>query len=81
MTGQEETASGCTRGGLDWMLGKNLFTESIGTGYPGKWLRHHPWRCFKDLLTWRLGTWFSGGLGSVCFMVGLDDLKGLFQPK
>ena len=30
---------------------------------------------------WHLGTWFSGGLGSVRFMVGLDDLKGLFQPK
>ncbi|KAK4828039.1 hypothetical protein QYF61_022816 [Mycteria americana] len=27
-----------------------------------------------------LGTWCSGGLGSVRFMVGLDDLKGLFQP-
>ena len=25
--------------------------------------------------------WFSSGLGSVRFMVGLDDLKGLFQPK
>ncbi|KAK4832564.1 hypothetical protein QYF61_024064 [Mycteria americana] len=30
---------------------------------------------------WCSGTWFSGGLGSVGFMVGLDDLKGLFQPK
>ena len=30
---------------------------------------------------WCLGTWFSGGLGSVTFKVGLDDLKGLFQPK
>ena len=30
---------------------------------------------------WHLGTWFSGGLGSVRFMVGLDDLKGLFQSK
>ena len=30
---------------------------------------------------WRLGTWFSGGLGSVRFTVGLNDLKGLFQPK
>jgi len=29
---------------------------------------------------WRLGTWFSGGLGSVRLTVGLD-LKGLFQPK
>ncbi|KAK4821772.1 hypothetical protein QYF61_000833 [Mycteria americana] len=27
-----------------------------------------------------LGTWYSGGLGSVRFMVGLDDVKGLFQP-
>jgi len=30
---------------------------------------------------WHLGTWFSGGLGSVRFMVGLNDLKGFFQPK
>ena len=28
-----------------------------------------------------LGTWFSGGVGSVRFAVGLDDLKGLFKPK
>ncbi|KAK4829102.1 LOW QUALITY PROTEIN: hypothetical protein QYF61_002053 [Mycteria americana] len=40
----------------------NFFTEKVastGTGCPGKWLSHHPWR----------------------LMVGLDDLKGLFQPK
>jgi len=30
---------------------------------------------------WHLETWFSGGLGSVRVMVGLDDLKGLFQLK
>ena len=30
---------------------------------------------------WCLGTWFSGGLGSARLKVGLDDLKGLFQPK
>ena len=30
---------------------------------------------------WCLGTWFSGGLGSAGLTVGLDDLKGLFQPK
>jgi len=30
---------------------------------------------------WCLGTWFGNGLGSVRFMVGPDDLKGLFQPK
>ena len=30
---------------------------------------------------WCLGTWFSGGCGSFRLRVGLDDLKGLFQPK
>ena len=30
---------------------------------------------------WCLGTWFSGGLGGVRLTVGLDDLKGPFQPK
>ncbi|KAK4817440.1 hypothetical protein QYF61_014516 [Mycteria americana] len=35
---------------------------------------------FKDVWMRCLGTWYSGGLGSVRFMVGLDDLKGLFQP-
>jgi len=28
---------------------------------------------------WCAGTWFSGGLGSVKFMVELDDLKGVSQ--
>jgi len=27
------------------------------------------------------GTWFSVGLGSAGLMVGIDDVKGLFQPK
>ncbi|KAK4823687.1 hypothetical protein QYF61_005753 [Mycteria americana] len=35
---------------------------------------------FKGRLVRCLGTWCSGGLGSVRFTVGLDDLKGLFQP-
>ena len=30
---------------------------------------------------WCLETWFSGRLGSVRLPVGLDGLKGLFQPK
>lgn len=30
---------------------------------------------------WCLRTWFSCGPGSVRLLVGLDDLKGLFQPK
>lgn len=28
-----------------------------------------------------LGMWLSGGLGHVRLMVGLNDLKGSFQPK
>jgi len=35
-------------------------------------------RCEDVLLR---DTLFSGGLASVRFMVGLDDLKGLSQPK
>jgi len=23
--------------------------SGIGTGCPGKWLSHHPWRCSKDV--------------------------------
>lgn len=30
---------------------------------------------------WHCGTWFSGTLGNVWFMVWLDDLKCLLQPK
>ncbi|KAK4825476.1 hypothetical protein QYF61_027631 [Mycteria americana] len=45
-------ASSCARGGLDWILGKPSSLKglsSIGTGCPGKWLSHHPWRYLKDL--------------------------------
>lgn len=30
---------------------------------------------------WDLGTWFSGGLDHAALMVGLSDLRHLFQPK
>jgi len=32
-------------------------------------------------MMWYLRTWFNSGLGSVRFVVGLNDRKGLFQPK
>ncbi|KAK4830328.1 hypothetical protein QYF61_010092 [Mycteria americana] len=56
--------------------------SSIGTGCPGKWLSRHPWKYLKDVWMRCLGTWYSGGLGSVRFTVGLDDLKGcpLLRP-
>lgn len=30
---------------------------------------------------WHLGTWSTGGLRSAALIVGLDNLKGPFQPK
>jgi len=39
------------------------------------------WGYLKDVQMWYLGIWFSGGLGSVRLMVGLNDLKGPFQSK
>jgi len=47
-----QTTSSCTRGGLDWILGKMFSLKglsSIGTGCPGKRLSHHPWRCLKGV--------------------------------
>ena len=75
-------ASSCIRGGLDWILGKiSLLKEwsGIGTGCPGKWWSHHPWRGSKTVWMWHFKTWFNryGGDG---LTVGLDDLRGLFQP-
>jgi len=37
--------------------------------------------CRSDVQVWHLVTWFSGGLGSIRFTVGLDNLQGLFQIK
>lgn len=34
----------------------------------------------KTVWVWHLGTWLRGGLGSCGGAVGLDDLKGVFQP-
>ena len=36
---------------------------------------------FRRLVNGALGTWFSDGLGGAGLTVGLDDLKGLLQPK
>lgn len=36
---------------------------------------------FKGCLDVDLGIWFSGGLGGAGLMVGLDDLRGIFQHK
>jgi len=44
---EEETASSCSRGDLDLILGKISSLKglsSIGIGCPGKSWSHHPWR-------------------------------------
>ena len=49
---QEETASNCIRGSLDWILGKTSSLEAwsgIGTGCPERWWSHRPWRCSKNV--------------------------------
>jgi len=75
-------ASSCIRGGSDWILGKISSLQEwsgIGPGCPGQWWSPHPWRGSKNVWMWHFGTWFSrrGGVG---VMVGLGDLRGLFQP-
>jgi len=72
-------ASSCVRGGFDWLLAKFYLLEEwsgIGIGCPGRWLSHHPWNVQK---TCRCGTSTYGFVGMVV-MVGLDDLRDLFQP-
>lgn len=42
---------------------------------------HSPWTYIKDMWIWHFRARLSGGLGRTGLMVGLKDLKGLFQPK
>lgn len=41
---------------------------------------HHPWRCSRGIWICCWAMCFEGTVGSVGLIVGLDDLKGLFQP-
>jgi len=76
-------ASRCTRGGSDWILGKMSSLKEwsdTGPGCPGQCWSPHPWRGSKTVWMWHFGTWFSRH-GGDWFTVGLDDLRGLFQPS
>jgi len=33
--------------------------KGIGTGCPGRWWSHHPWRGSKNVYVWHFGAWFS----------------------
>lgn len=39
------------------------------------------WKCSKKVWIWHLGTLFTGEHGDAGLMVGLNDHRGLFQPK
>ena len=73
--GWEGIALSCTRGGSGLVLGKTSQKEwwGIGTGCPGRWWSHCPWRCSRNVL-------MSVGSIDDRWRVGLDDLRGLFQP-
>lgn len=51
--------------------------QSCGTTIPGSVQKV----CRYTQHTQHLGTWFSGGLDSAGLMVGLSNLRGLFQLK
>lgn len=54
-------------------------SSSAGTGSLGKWLIHHPSRYLKSCVD--LGTPLSGEMRNARLMIGLDDLRGHFQPN
>ena len=79
--GWEGMVLSCARGGSGWILGKNTSQKECwgtGTGCPGKWWSHHPWRCSITVEMWHWGAWFSGH-GGDGLVVGLNNLCGLFQ--
>lgn len=59
-----------------WTLARPLTPLFRGRGWS-----HRPWRGLRAVSKWHLGPWVSEGLGSAGLAVGLDGLRGLFQPK
>jgi len=37
--------------------------SGTGTGCPGRWWSHHPWRCLRTVEMWHWGTWLVGIMG------------------
>lgn len=75
VTEQEETAFRCARRGLDGVLWKISSPKALSSAAQGSGGITIPGTDLK--MSWcPLGTWFSAGL-----MVGLDDLRDLFQAK
>lgn len=59
VTGQEEMALNCSKGSLNWKIGKIPSQKGFSNtarGHPAKWWCHHPWRNLKDGKKWHLET-------------------------
>uniref|UniRef100_A0A8C0FVT3 Peptidase C1A papain C-terminal domain-containing protein n=1 Tax=Bubo bubo TaxID=30461 RepID=A0A8C0FVT3_BUBBB len=64
---------------------RNKFSQKewseSGIGCPGRGWSPHPWVCLRAVWVRCWGMWGRGELCRVGLRVGLDDLKGLFQPE
>ena len=84
MIGQEETASSCVRGHLNWLIRKKFFTKRLIkrlNRLPRELVQSPSLQVFESLVDVMLRARLSGGLGSIKLMVEFDDLEGLFQSK
>lgn len=72
----EDSAQSFGSGCSGWILRKNSILKdwlSIGTSSPGKWRRHHSYKCPKNEKRWQFAIRFSGKSG-IWWKVELDDL-------
>jgi len=82
-TRQEVMVLSCSERGSDWILGR-IYSQKewwdVRTACPGRrGSHHHPWRCPRNVWMWHWETRLNGYSGDR-LMVGLDDLKSIFQP-
>lgn len=71
--------SSCTRGGLNWVLGRASSQKRWSS--IGMYCQWKHWRYLRDIWMWHSRTWFKDGTQQVRLMVGLHGLEGIFQPN
>ena len=71
----------CARGGSGWILGTISSQKEqwgSGTGCPGRWWSHHPWRCSRNTEMWHWETW-AVGVGWCLDLVILEISSNLYD--